>query len=134
MTESDEEKIVRKGDKTDRVILDARITFFGQRLRESMKGETTAKFAKRCGLSDRAIWNYLDGLTYPSLDKIATLAHASNTSIEWLILGLDTSGSTSCDDTNQQQKQPTLSETLEAMTPEDAKLLLSEFLDMISKY
>lgn len=132
--ESDEEKTTSKGNKTERVISDARITCFGQRLRESMKGEKTAKFARRCGLSDRAIWNYLDGLTYPSLDKIAVLANASNTSIEWLILGLDTSDSTSCNDTNKQQRQHTLSEILEAMTPEDAKRLLSEFLDMISRY
>ncbi|ETS32026.1 helix-turn-helix domain-containing protein [Photorhabdus khanii] len=102
-------------------IHDDRVTHFGQRLREAMQDEPIATFARRCGLSETAIWSYLGGLTYPSIDKMAALAHASNTSIEWLILGLDT-------DANKHKQK------LDTMTPEDAKLLLNKILDVISTY
>ncbi|MGV7963733.1 helix-turn-helix transcriptional regulator [Photorhabdus tasmaniensis] len=129
MTDPYEEKTVKKGNKPNRMILDDRITHFGQRLREAMQEEPTAQFARRCGLSDKAIWSYLDGLTYPSIDKVAALAHASNTSVEWLILGLETSSSTSCTPAN---KQLSFQQKLKTMTPEDAKLLLIKMLDVMS--
>ncbi|WP_445496996.1 helix-turn-helix domain-containing protein [Photorhabdus sp. SF281] len=107
---------------------DDRITHFGQRLREAMQDEPIATFARRCGLSETAIWNYLNGSTYPSIDKVATLAHASNTSIEWLILGLNGPNSALCTDANKRKQK------LDTMTLEDAKLLLSKIFDVISIY
>ncbi|OCQ50985.1 Bacteriophage CI repressor helix-turn-helix domain protein [Photorhabdus australis subsp. thailandensis] len=91
MVGSYKEKTDDKENKLNRIIPDERIIRFGERLREAMKGESNNSFAKRCGMSERVIRNYLDGSTYPSIDRLAVLAKASNTSLEWLATGQDAS-------------------------------------------
>ncbi|WP_336844917.1 helix-turn-helix transcriptional regulator [Providencia rettgeri] len=120
-------------NKLDRIIIDERIIRFGERLREAMKGESNNSFAKKCGMSERVIRNYLDGTTYPSIDRLAILASAAGCSIEWLTTGYEVSDNNAesvlsakeakaLPPSDKQQK--VWSEILERMTPEERELVL----------
>ncbi|EYU16864.1 helix-turn-helix domain-containing protein [Photorhabdus aegyptia] len=133
MVGSYKEKTDDKENKLNRIIPDERIIRFGERLREAMKGESNNSFAKRCGMSERVIRNYLDGSTYPSIDRLAVLAKASNTSLEWLATGQDNSikntDSVLCTKRNEQsspspKQQQAWSEILERMTPEERESII----------
>lgn len=78
-----DEKIV---ENPERIFLCAEIVRFKDKLSEAMGGESSRAFAARCGLSDTVIRNYLAGKTYPSLDRLAMIAHASGKTIQWFIL------------------------------------------------
>ncbi|TDB49210.1 helix-turn-helix domain-containing protein [Photorhabdus luminescens] len=133
MVSSYKEKTDDKENKLNRIIPDERIIRFGERLREAMKGESNNSFAKRCGMSERVIRNYLDGSTYPSIDRLAVLAKASNTSLEWLATGQDISvknaESVLCAKHDEQlspsqKQQQAWSEILERMTPEERESVI----------
>ncbi|SCZ73707.1 MULTISPECIES: helix-turn-helix domain-containing protein [Photorhabdus] len=133
MVSSYKEKTDDKENKLNRIIPDERIIRFGERLREAMKGESNNSFAKRCGMSERVIRNYLDGSTYPSIDRLAVLAKASNTSLEWLATGQDASvknaGSVLYAEHDEQlspsqKQQQAWSEILERMTPEERESVI----------
>ncbi|ETS31932.1 hypothetical protein BB987_20955 [Photorhabdus temperata] len=127
------EETDNKENKLNRIIPDERIIHFGERLREAMKGESINSFAKRCGMSERVIRNYLDGSSYPSIDRLAVLAKASNTSLEWLATGQDVSVKNaesvfSAIHNEQlspsQKQQQAWSEILERMTPEERESVI----------
>ncbi|WP_051502599.1 helix-turn-helix domain-containing protein, partial [Xenorhabdus cabanillasii] len=129
------EKTDDKDNKLDRIIPDERIIRFGERLRKAMKGESNNSFAKRCGMSERVIRNYLDGSTYPSIDRLAVLAKASDTSLEWLVTGQDDSvknaNSGLCANEDKQlppspKQQQAWSEILERMTPTEREAVLDK--------
>lgn len=60
---------------------------FSQRLRESLKGESIRGFARKCGLSEGVLRNYLRGDTYPSLDRLETIAVSAGVNDTWLATG-----------------------------------------------
>ncbi|MEA1063908.1 MULTISPECIES: helix-turn-helix domain-containing protein [Erwiniaceae] len=73
--------------KANQTFRSGEIVHFGERLREAMDGESNSAFAKKCGLSETVIRNYLAGKSYPGIDKLPAIAEASGRSIEWLVTG-----------------------------------------------
>ncbi|AAN55680.1 helix-turn-helix transcriptional regulator [Shewanella oneidensis MR-1] len=62
---------------------------FPDRLKESIGDISIRSFAKKCGLSEGVMRNYLAGKTYPSLDKLALMAEVSNKPLDWLVAGTE---------------------------------------------
>lgn len=61
---------------------------FKERLKVAM-GDTAARaFARKCDLSEGAIRSYLSGETYPTLDRLARIAHAAGVSPIELAFGV----------------------------------------------
>lgn len=58
---------------------------FGRRLRLAMNGESNNMLAKRCDMSERVIRNYLLGITYPSIERLALLAEATDKTLSWFV-------------------------------------------------
>lgn len=77
--------------KTQQTFRSGPIEHFSERLREAINGESNTSFAKKCGLSETVIRNYLSGKTYPGIDKLPAIAAASGRTVEWLINGVDKS-------------------------------------------
>ncbi|EMO4249217.1 helix-turn-helix domain-containing protein [Citrobacter freundii] len=73
--------------KTNQTFRSGGIVRFGERLKEAIGGESNLSFAKKCGLSETVIRNYLAGKSYPGIDKLPAIAEAAGTSIEWLVTG-----------------------------------------------
>ena len=135
MTSPDKEKTDIEANKPDQFIPDPRIIRFGERLRQAMKGESNNSFAKRCGMSERVIRNYLDGSTYPSIDRLAILAKASGVSLEWLVAGQSDSDKSAQSDidaskgavTPPSEKQlQAWVEILERMKPEEREKVIDK--------
>ncbi|HGG6424508.1 TPA: helix-turn-helix domain-containing protein [Salmonella enterica subsp. enterica serovar Kottbus] len=60
---------------------------FGERLKNAVGDMSYRAFAERCDMSEKVIRNYVAGKTYPSLDRIATLAEALGVDVDWLAFG-----------------------------------------------
>lgn len=60
---------------------------FKDRLSDVMQGASIPSFAKKCGMSETVIRDYLSGKTYPSLNRLATIAENSGVSYDWLATG-----------------------------------------------
>lgn len=86
-----EDKTESGQKKPGRIFLPDSINCFGERLRIAMKGESNNSFAKKCGWSEKVIRNYLNGESYPSLDRLAVISSAADCSIAWLATGVDDS-------------------------------------------
>ncbi|MEN3259752.1 helix-turn-helix domain-containing protein [Sodalis endosymbiont of Spalangia cameroni] len=66
------------------------INRFGDRLKEAMKQRgitSNVMMAALCDMSDTVIRNYMNSKTYPTLDRLATLACVLECSPEWLLVG-----------------------------------------------
>ncbi|MNZ81990.1 putative HTH-type transcriptional regulator [compost metagenome] len=61
---------------------------FRDRLKQAMGRTGGRAFARKCGLSEGAIRSYLSGDTYPTLDRLEQIAHASGVSAIWLAFGI----------------------------------------------
>lgn len=61
---------------------------FKDRLKEVMGTAGARAFARSCGLSEGAIRSYLSGETYPTLDRLAQIAHAVKADPVWLAMGV----------------------------------------------
>lgn len=61
---------------------------FKDRLKEVMGTAGARAFARSCGLSEGAIRSYLSGETYPTLDRLAQIAHAVKADPMWLAMGV----------------------------------------------
>ncbi|MEM8158342.1 helix-turn-helix transcriptional regulator [Morganella morganii] len=117
-----------KLNKPVRIISHEQIIRFGERLKEAMNGMSNNAFAKQCGWSEKVIRNYLNGESYPSLDRLVTIANVSGRSVGWLATGEfdDTSDIL----TNQPPSQATpeqhqvWKEILERMTPVEREHVL----------
>lgn len=59
----------------------------GERLKEVMGNTGARAFARACGLSEGAIRSYLSGETFPTLDRLAQIAHATKADPMWLAFG-----------------------------------------------
>ena len=75
--------------KTQQTFWSGPIERFNERLKEAINGESNTSFAKKCGLSETVIRNYLSGKTYPGIDKLPAIAAASGRSVEWFINGVE---------------------------------------------
>lgn len=52
-----------------------------------MKNDSVSIFAKKCNMSETVIRDYLSGKTYPSLNRLASIAEKCNVSYCWLATG-----------------------------------------------
>ncbi|RMH86386.1 XRE family transcriptional regulator [Pseudomonas sp. AOB-7] len=73
--------------KTEHPIPLGGIGCFGERLKEIMGNTGARAFARTCGLSEGAIRSYLSGETFPTLDRLAQIAHANKLDPMWLAFG-----------------------------------------------
>ncbi|WNL39861.1 XRE family transcriptional regulator [Halomonas sp. PAMB 3232] len=83
------EKDVVEKNEGDHPIPDERIGCFPERLKNALGGESARVFSRRCGLSEGAIRSYLSGDTYPTLDRLNSIAQASGKDIQWLAFGVE---------------------------------------------
>ncbi len=60
---------------------------FGERLKAAMGNVGARAFSRTCGLSEGAIRSYLSGETFPTLDRLAQIAHAAKVDAMWLAFG-----------------------------------------------
>ena len=60
---------------------------FSERLKKVLGNESVRSFCRRLGMSDRGFRAYLDGSSYPSLEKLVAIANTGNVSVEWLAVG-----------------------------------------------
>lgn len=67
-------------------------TGFGERLRESIGDQSVNAFAKKCGIGESSIRNYLSDKV-PGADTALKLADAAGVDFEWLVSGRGTKAS-----------------------------------------
>ena len=60
------------------------------RIRSLMASQSTAAFARKCGLGESLLRQYLAG-SMPGADKAAQIARANGVTLDWLVLGDDSS-------------------------------------------
>lgn len=60
---------------------------FKERLSLAQEGMSGNAFAKKVGMSEAVIRDYLSGKTYPSLNRLAIIAKKCDVPIEWLATG-----------------------------------------------
>lgn len=65
----------------------AAIVDFPQRLTRAIGQGSIRGLGRRSGLSESVLRSYLRGATYPTLDRLAALAEASDTDLGWLATG-----------------------------------------------
>lgn len=58
---------------------------FALRLKEAMGGTGIRAFGKKCGLSEGALFSYLSGHTFPTLDRLAAIATTVNRPMSWFL-------------------------------------------------
>lgn len=90
MSDSYDEKTVQQPNDRDRFFIESGINRFGERLKLAMevKGiNSNVKMGDLCGWSDTVIRNYLIGKTYPTIERLATLAYVLECSPVWLLTG-----------------------------------------------
>ncbi|QPR26746.1 helix-turn-helix transcriptional regulator [Edwardsiella hoshinae] len=81
------EKSMRVENHGTRIIEDDGIIHFGSRLQTLIGEQSYRAFADKCGMSEKVIRNYVKGVTYPSLDRLSSIAKACDVSMEWLAFG-----------------------------------------------
>lgn len=60
---------------------------FKNRLAEVMQGDSVSTFARKCGMSETVIRDYLSGKTFPSLNRLANIAEKCKVAYCWLATG-----------------------------------------------
>ena len=60
---------------------------FKERLKLVIGNSSVLSFAKKCGISEGAIRNYLKGQTTPDLDNLVKIAEGSGSFLPWLASG-----------------------------------------------
>jgi transcriptional regulator with XRE-family HTH domain len=60
---------------------------FSERLELAIGSESINSFAKKAGLGESLIRNYIKKGTTPGLDKVIAIAEAAEVSLDWLVLG-----------------------------------------------
>lgn len=119
-------------NKPSRIISQEQINRFGERLREAMNGMSNNAFAKQCGWSEKVIRNYLNGESYPSLDRLAVIANVSGRPVGWLVTGeIDESSDILTNDISKlssssatPEQQRVWKEILDRMTPIEREAVL----------
>lgn len=60
---------------------------FATRLRECIGDEPVASFARRCGIPEANLRNYLTGTNKPVYDRLAAIAEVAGVTLDWLATG-----------------------------------------------
>jgi len=63
---------------------------FSERLELAIGSESINAFAKKAGIGESLIRNYIKKGTTPGLDKVIAIAKAADVSLDWLVLGKGT--------------------------------------------
>lgn len=79
-------KTQNEQEKT-RYLTDTDVINFKNRLAIVLEGMSGNAFAKKVGMSEAVIRDYLSGKTYPSLNRLAIIALKCDIPIEWLVTG-----------------------------------------------
>lgn len=58
------------------------------RLRQLMGDLSRAEFARKCGVQDSSIRQYLSGKSLPSLENLIAISRATGASLDWIATGL----------------------------------------------
>ncbi|QIQ21258.1 LexA family transcriptional regulator [Zophobihabitans entericus] len=74
-------------DDKEHILKESGILSFKERLLIAMQGLSGNSFAKKVGMSEAVIRDYLSGRTYPSLNRAAIIASKCNVPLEWLVTG-----------------------------------------------
>ncbi|HHP0469545.1 TPA: LexA family transcriptional regulator [Vibrio harveyi] len=69
------------------IIQKSQIIPFKERLKDAIGDMSLRAFAKECDLSPSTVSNYLNGSTYPTLDRLAVMAEVASASYSWLATG-----------------------------------------------
>ncbi|MDF7670081.1 S24 family peptidase [Orbaceae bacterium ESL0721] len=80
------EKIMSEIEK-NQILIDTGVITFKDRLVLVLEGLSGNAFAKKVGMSEAVIRDYLSGKTYPSLNRLAIIAQKCHIPIEWLVTG-----------------------------------------------
>lgn len=83
------ENKVKKQDETEktRALTNTGVINFRNRLNLLLEGISGNAFAKKVGMSEAVIRDYLSGKTYPALNRLAIIAQKCDVPIEWLVTG-----------------------------------------------
>lgn len=128
------EKTALEEKKPVRIISDDQINRFGERLKIAMNGMSNNAFAKLCGWSEKVIRNYLNGESYPSLDRLVVIANVSGCSIGWLASGFSDDESDNLTSENlarsagshaTPEQQQVWKEILDRMTPDEREAVIT---------
>ncbi|OCG27024.1 hypothetical protein A9G11_00445 [Gilliamella sp. wkB108] len=79
-------KTLDEQEKT-RILISTGVIDFKNRLTLVLEGMSGNAFAKKVGMSEAVIRDYLSGKTYPSLNRLAIIALKCDVPIEWLATG-----------------------------------------------
>lgn len=79
-------KTIEEHEKT-RTLIETGVIDFKNRLTLVLEGLSGNAFAKKVGMSEAVIRDYLSGKTYPSLNRLAIIAQKCDIPIEWLATG-----------------------------------------------
>ncbi|NUF26736.1 Phage repressor protein C, contains Cro/C1-type HTH and peptisase s24 domains [Gilliamella bombicola] len=85
MTENKIKKTTEE-EKT-RILTSTGVIDFKKRLNLVLEGVSGNAFAKKVGMSEAVIRDYLSGKTYPALNRLAIIAQKCDVPIEWLATG-----------------------------------------------
>lgn len=80
-------KKISSEDEKTRILINTGVVTFKNRLVLVLEGLSGNAFAKKVGMSEAVIRDYLSGKTYPSLNRLAIIAHQCEVPIEWLATG-----------------------------------------------
>ncbi|WP_085247823.1 LexA family transcriptional regulator [Gilliamella mensalis] len=80
---------VKKQDDSEktRILTNTGVINFRNRLNLVLEGISGNAFAKKVGMSEAVIRDYLSGKTYPALNRLAIIAQKCDVPIEWLVTG-----------------------------------------------
>lgn len=83
------ESKVKKQNEEEKLqfLIDTGVIDFRNRLNLVLEGISGNAFAKKVGMSEAVIRDYLSGKTYPSLNRLAIIAQKCDIPIEWLVTG-----------------------------------------------
>ncbi|MWP62769.1 LexA family transcriptional regulator [Gilliamella sp. Pas-s25] len=70
-----------------RILTETGVIHFRDRLNLVLEGASGNAFAKKVGMSEAVIRDYLSGKTYPALNRLAIIAQKCDVPIEWLVTG-----------------------------------------------
>lgn len=83
-----ENKVKKQSEQEKtRILTSTGVINFKNRLTIVLEGLSGNAFAKKVGMSEAVIRDYLCGKTYPSLNRLATIAQKCDVPIEWLATG-----------------------------------------------
>lgn len=94
MSDTYEEKTAMQLPQSQQFFPDMRKNRFSERLKWTMQGATNSSFAKKIGITEATVRNYLSDKTSPTLSVLENISRATNTPLTWLVSGEGTTNET----------------------------------------